>query len=242
MTPDSGTRRCREHPTQEDGSGRSPGTGRSLCRYLTPAIISPAFHCVQSSDRGRPVTPAPGPAATVPTGARCEPYYWHRRTAKRCDPWHWHWARNRWRPAGEISELADAHLLQILDGCPHLLRVPRRPVVAGRQPRHSGAAAHGDETDCETLRSVVLALGQEPLRQGDRRKLVHKRTVPSDSRTAARCSTSPRWPARAYRCSCRPASDCWGAAPRPPARTRGSRGRASPGRTRPDSPGRSPRY
>ena len=96
MTPDSGTRRCREHPTQEDGSGRSPGTGRSLCRYLTPAIISPAFHCVQSSDRGRPVTPAPGPAATVPTGGAL------------------------------------------------------RAVLLA-------------QTDCETLRSVALALGQEPL-------------------------------------------------------------------------------
>ena len=241
MTPDSGTRRCREHPTQEDGSGRSPGTGRSLCTYLTAAVISPGFHCVQSSDRRRPVTPAPGPAATAPTGARCEPYYWHRRTARRCDPWCWHWARNRWRPPGEVSELADAHPLQILNGCPHLVSVPRRPVVAGRHPRHSGAAAHGDETDCKTLRSVVLALSQEPPCQADRRKLVHQRTLPSDSRTAARCSTNPGWPARARRCSCRPASDCCGAAPRPPARTPSSRGRARPGRSRPDSPGRTPR-
>ena len=77
--------------------------------------------------------------------------------------------------------------------------------------------------------------------QRDRRKLVHERTLPSDSRTAARCSTSPRWPARASRCSCRPASDCCGAAPRPPARTPGSPGRASPGRSRPDSPGRTAR-
>ncbi len=200
MTPDSGTRRCRGHPTQEDGSGRSPGTGRSLCRYLTPAIISPAFHCVQSSDRGRPITPAPGPAATAPTGARSEPYYWHRRTARRFDPWCWHRATNRWRPPGEVSELADTHPLQILDGCPHLLSVPHRPVVAGRQPRHPGAAAHGDETDCETLRSVVLALSQEPLRQGDRRKLVHQRSLLSDSRTAARCSTNPGWRARVFAC------------------------------------------
>ena len=187
------------------------------------------------------VTPAPGPAATVPTAARCEPYDWHRRTARHCKPWYWQWARNRWMPLGEVSELADAHPLQILNGCPHLLSVPRRPVVAGRYPRYSGAAAHGDETDCETLRSVVLALGQEPLRQGDRRKLVHKRTLPSDSRTAAPCSTSPRWPARASRCSCHPASDCCGAAPRPPARGLGSPGSAARGRSRPGSPARTPR-
>lgn len=109
-------------------------------------------------------------------------------------------ARNRWRPPGEVSELADAHPLQILDGCPHLLSIPHRPVVAGRQPRHPGAAAHGDETDCETLGSVVLALGQETLCQADRRKLVHERTLPSDSRTAARCSTNPGWRARVFAC------------------------------------------
>ena len=67
-------------------------------------------------------------------------------------------------------------MLQILDRGPHLTGVPRRPVVAFRQPWNTGAAAHGDQLDHQMLRAVVLAQGQEPLRQGDRRKLVHVRT------------------------------------------------------------------
>ena len=93
---------------------------------------------------------------------------------------------------GEVSGLAHAPLLHEVDGRVHLLCVPRRLVVAGRAFRYSCAAAHGDQTDCETLRAVVLAQGQEPLRQGDRRKLVHERTLPGNIRTAACSATTPR--------------------------------------------------
>ena len=79
---------------------------------------------------------------------------------------------------GELTQprLSDPQVLQILDRGPHLDRVPRRPVVAFRQPRNTGAAAHGDQLDHQMLRAVVLAQGQEPLRQGDRGKLAHTRT------------------------------------------------------------------
>ena len=72
--------------------------------------------------------------------------------------------------------LPDAQVLQILDRGPHLASVPRRPVVAFRQPRNTGAAAHGDQLDHQMLRAVVLAQAQEPLRQADRGKLAHTRT------------------------------------------------------------------
>ena len=69
--------------------------------------------------------------------------------------------------------LADAQPLEVLHRRAHLTGVPGRPVVAIRQPRHAGAAAHGDHPDRETFRTVLLAHGQEPLCQGDRRELVH---------------------------------------------------------------------
>ena len=64
--------------------------------------------------------------------------------------------------------LSDPQVLQILDRGPHLASVPRRPVVAFGQPLNTGAAAHGDQLDHQMLRAVVLAQGQEPLRQEDR--------------------------------------------------------------------------
>ena len=63
--------------------------------------------------------------------------------------------------------LSNAQVLQILDCGPHLASVPRRPVVAFRQSRNTGAAAHGDQLDHQMLRAVVLAQGQEPLCQRD---------------------------------------------------------------------------
>ena len=106
-----------------------------------------------------------------------------------------------WKWCRASRGLALAPLLQILDGCPHLLRVPRRPVVSGRQPRCPVAAAHGDQTDCETFRAVVLAQGQELLRQGDRRKLVH------ECRPGRRCSRPPA--GRATRSSSAPRCAAW---------------------------------
>ena len=89
----------------------------------------------------------------------------------------------RWSPltlAG-IGGSSDKQLLQVIDRGPHLLSVPRRPVVAPRQPRHAVVAACGDQPDRQTLRAVLLRQGQEPPRQCDRRKFVHAR-----SPTAAR--------------------------------------------------------
>lgn len=74
-----------------------------------------------------------------------------------------------------IGRLSDAQPLEVLDRRPHLAGVPRRPVVALRQPLNPGAPSHGDQLDREMLRAVVLAQGQEPLRQGNRWKLVHAR-------------------------------------------------------------------
>ena len=71
---------------------------------------------------------------------------------------------------------AAALVLQVLDRGPHLVSVPRRPVVGFRQPRHPGVPARGDQLDRKMLRAVVVAQYQEPHRQGDRRKLVHART------------------------------------------------------------------
>ena len=70
----------------------------------------------------------------------------------------------------------DAHPLQILDRRAHFLRVPLRPVIAVRQPRHTGASTDGDHLDSEALRTLVLAQGQEPLCQGNRGKRVHMRS------------------------------------------------------------------
>ena len=81
------------------------------------------------------------------------------------------------RSEGKLTDpgLSDAQVLQILDRGPHLSSVPPRPVVVLRQPRNTGAPSHGDQLDHQMLRAVVLAQGQEPLRQGDRGKLVHAR-------------------------------------------------------------------
>ena len=80
------------------------------------------------------------------------------------------------RPGKRNRVLSDAQVLQILDCGPHLPSVLRRPVVAFRQSRNTGAAAHGDQLDHQMVRAVVLAQGQEPLRQGDRGRLAHART------------------------------------------------------------------
>ena len=40
---------------------------------------------------------------------------------------------------------------QVLDRRPHLVTVPRRPVVTGRQPRNPPAPANGDQPDHETV-------------------------------------------------------------------------------------------
>ena len=64
----------------------------------------------------------------------------------------------RWSPltlAG-IGGSSDKQLLQVIDRGPHLLSVPRRPVVAPRQPRHAVVAACGDQPDRQTLRAVLL--------------------------------------------------------------------------------------
>ena len=82
------------------------------------------------------------------------------------------WSRRR---KSRFGRLSDAQPLQVLDRRPHLAGVPRRPVVALRQPRSPGAPSHGDQLDREMLRAVVVAQGQEPLRQGNRWKLVHAR-------------------------------------------------------------------
>ena len=55
-------------------------------------------------------------------------------------------------------------------------------------------------------------------------------------------ATSPAWPGRGTRCPCRPASDSHGGARRPPARGSDAPGRAPRGRSRSDSPVRTPRY
>ena len=57
--------------------------------------------------------------------------------------------------------------LQVLDRRPHLFSVPRRPVVAGRQPRHPGVPTRGDQPHREALRTELLAQRQETLRYGD---------------------------------------------------------------------------
>ena len=49
-------------------------------------------------------------------------------------------------------------LLQVLDCCSHPVRVPRRPVVALRQPRHPGAASRGND-DRELLGAVAAGTG-----------------------------------------------------------------------------------
>lgn len=65
-----------------------------------------------------------------------------------------------------------ALLLQVVDRGPHVVSVPRGPVVAFRQPRPDpGAPSRSDHVDHETLRTVVLAQGQESLGQDSSRKL-----------------------------------------------------------------------
>ena len=74
------------------------------------------------------------------------------------------------RESGRRGAAAGALVLHVLDRCPQLLRVPGRPVVALGQPPCPGAPAGGDHPDHRALRAVVLAKGQEPPCQGDRRK------------------------------------------------------------------------
>lgn len=50
---------------------------------------------------------------------------------------------------------------QVLDGGPHLGRVPRGPVVACGQPGHAGVAADGDHLNGQVLRAVLLAQLQQ---------------------------------------------------------------------------------
>ena len=54
----------------------------------------------------------------------------------------------------------------------NLVGVPRWPVVVGGQPRYSDLAAGGDQPEDRTLRTVVVAQGQEPHRLADRWQLV----------------------------------------------------------------------
>ncbi len=63
-------------------------------------------------------------------------------------------------------------VLQVLDCCSHLVGVPRRPVVARRQPRNPGTLSCGHDPDRELFGTVSLAQVQEPGRQSDRRQLV----------------------------------------------------------------------
>ena len=73
------------------------------------------------------------------------------------------WSRRR---KSRFGRLSDAQPLQVLDRRPHLAGVPRRPVVALRQPRNPGAPSHGDQLDREMLRAVVLAQGQGTVASG----------------------------------------------------------------------------
>jgi len=70
---DSGVQASRCKPLLSTRHGCRTTDAR-FCRYLTAAVISPAFHAVQSSLRGKPDTPDARPSATAPTAARWEPY------------------------------------------------------------------------------------------------------------------------------------------------------------------------
>ena len=84
---------------------------------------------------------------------------------------------------------AGALVLHVLDRCPQLLRVPGRPVVVLGQPPCPGAPAGGDHPDHRALRAVVLAKGQEPPCQGDRRKFT--RTAAARHRAALPAKRGP---------------------------------------------------
>ena len=99
--------------------------------------------------------------------------------------------------------------------------------------------AHGTSCSATSKRSSVLASRPQRATSSSIRRgspVVQARGPPG-----FRCPTTQCWPAQACRCSCHPAPDCCGAAPRPPARSSYSPGRARRGRSRPDSPGRTPR-
>ena len=78
--------------------------------------------------------------------------------------------------AGPVDHLPAAQpsrfVLEVLDRRLHLVGVPRWPVVVGGQPRYSDLAAGGDQPEDRTLRTVVVAQGQEPHRLADRWQLV----------------------------------------------------------------------
>lgn len=82
--------------------------------------------------------------------------------------------------------LSSFHRFQEVDCRLQLFGVPRRPVVPGRQSRHSRASAYSNEPNCEAFRALALAQCQESPRQGDRRQFLHERTLPVYSPTAAR--------------------------------------------------------
>ena len=71
------------------------------------------------------------------------------------------------RPFSAEARSSDTQLFKVVDRRPHLFSVPRRPVIAGRQPGHPDAPPHGDQPDRETLRAMVFAQRQKPLRQRD---------------------------------------------------------------------------
>ena len=75
--------------------------------------------------------------------------------------------------------------LQLLDCGPHVVGVPRRPVVALRQPRYAGPASCGNDADRQAFGPVLLADRQELRRQADRRQLAR----------AGRSSRRMRWSA-----------------------------------------------
>ena len=62
--------------------------------------------------------------------------------------------------------------LKVVDHRTHLGRVPRRPVAAVGQPRHSGTPAPCNRGHRRLVRTVLLAQGEKPHRRFDRRQRV----------------------------------------------------------------------
>ena len=88
------------------------------------------------------------------------------------------------------SAVAVRRFLEVLDRRLHLVGVPRWPVGVAGQPRYSDLAAGGDQPEDRTLRTVVVAQGQEPHRLADRWQLVFHPSRLASLSTAADVSSS----------------------------------------------------
>ena len=121
------------------------------------------------------------------------------------------------RLVATAGPLASALPLQVLDCGPHLVRVPRRPVVALWQSCQAGAPPCRDDADRQAFGPVLLAERQELRRQRDRRQLAPAGSsfsahavvcaayqptlarprspllVPPSIRLSRRCASTPSW-------------------------------------------------